>query len=77
MPKKHPLCHVSGKMLSGVRNAGAKSWKTTSRRWGGALNQATCRNIILQAALIKNKEKTMDQIDLSIRKYVQELVGKA
>ena len=70
-------CAVSKRKLAGVHNIGAKSWKTTSRAFGGHIDSSILRKVMLQSALVKSKEKTLEQVDLSIRKFVQQMVERA
>ena len=64
-------CALCGCALQGVSSKGAKSKKTPSRKFGGNLCHKCAARVIVEAQRVREKTKTMEEVDIILRKYVE------
>lgn len=65
-------CAVCKVPLAGVR-VGSRTEKSVSRKFGGHLCHSCASRVIKEASRVREKAKTMDDVGLVYRKYVQQL----
>jgi large subunit ribosomal protein L34e len=67
-------CALCKRALHGVSFRGAKSKKKPSRRFGGNLCHKCAALVIKEAQRVREKTKTMEDVDIILRKYVQGIL---
>ncbi|MBU0586023.1 hypothetical protein KJ780_00770 [Candidatus Micrarchaeota archaeon] len=72
--KKGGVCALCSTKLAGISISGSKTEKSVSRIFGGSLCHSCTEQIIKESVRVSEKEKSIDAVDLSIKKYVQQLV---
>ena len=67
-------CGLCGGKISGIKSKGSKSKHTVSRMFGAAMCHRCVKSIVCDASRIKEKKKSIEEIPVHYRKYVQMLV---
>ncbi len=65
-------CAICKANLAGV-GLGSKTQKSVSRKFGGHLCHACTSRIIKEVSRVREKAKSMDDVDLIYKSYVQQL----
>jgi ribosomal protein L34E len=73
--KKKPSasCALCGSALRGI-GTGAKSSRTPNRRYGGNLCHRCGAKVLVQAQRVREKGKSIDDVEIVLRKYVQGML---
>lgn len=71
-----PLCALCHSQLSGVNSTGCKSEKIPTRTFAGYLCASCVRKVTKVATLVKDGEKKIEDVAISIKPYVSVLVKK-
>lgn len=66
-------CAVCKSKLAGVK-PGSKTEKSVFRKFGGHLCHSCTSHVIKEASRVKEKIKSIDDVELIYRKYVQQIV---
>lgn len=67
-------CGVCGAQLAGIKRGGSKTQKSVSRMFGGSLCHKCSERVIKEAMRVREKVKSIEEIDLIYRKYVEPLI---
>lgn len=67
-------CGICGEELGGVAEKGAKSSRRPERKFGGVLCHKCQARVVTEASRVREKAKSMDDVDIIYRKYVEGLV---
>jgi ribosomal protein L34E len=70
-----PKCSICRKATAGIKDKGAASKKRVSRRFGSVLCSQCLRTVIMEANRVAEKRKTVEDVSLSMRKFVAELAA--
>ncbi len=71
--KPKASCALCGSSLRGL-GTGAKSKRRPSRKFGGNLCHRCQAKILVEAQRVREKSKSMDDVEIIYRRYVQGLV---
>lgn len=66
-------CAICKSALAGIRT-GSRTQRSVSRPFGGYLCHLCITRIIKQGLRVNEKAKTMEEVDIVYRKYVQPLI---
>jgi large subunit ribosomal protein L34e len=67
-------CGVCKSPLRAVRSTGAKSSRRPERKFGGVLCHKCQAKVVVEASRVKEKAKSMEEVDILYRKYVEGIV---
>ena len=71
---KKASCAICKAKLLGVQRDGAKSEKTPERKFGGHLCPKCQSKVVVNAARVKEKAKSIEDVDIIYRKYVEGIL---
>ena len=71
---KKASCAICKAKLLGVQRTGAKTAKRPERKFGGNLCSKCQSKVVVEAARVKEKAKSIEDVDIVYRKYVEGLV---
>lgn len=72
--EKKASCAICKARLLGVKRTGAKSTKRPERKFGGNLCHKCQAKVVVEAARVKEKAKSIEEVDIIYRKYVEGLL---
>jgi large subunit ribosomal protein L34e len=71
---KKAHCAICKAKLLGVQRSGAKSAKRPERKFGGNLCHKCQAKVVVEAARVKEKAKSIEEVDIIYRKYVEGIL---
>ena len=67
-------CAVCKAALKAVQSKGPKSSRRPERKFGGVLCHKCQKKVVVEAARVGEKAKSIDDVDIIYRKYVEGIV---
>lgn len=71
---KKASCAICKCALRAVQNRGAKSSRRPERKFGGVLCAKCQGRVVVEAARVKDKGKSMEDVDIIYRRYVEGII---
>lgn len=68
-------CTVCGKSTAGIKEKGSATQKRVTRKFGCVLCSHCLRLAIMEANRVKEKRKSVEDVHITLRKYVQNMVA--
>ncbi len=67
-------CGICKMALKAVQSTGAKSSRRPERKFGGVLCHKCQGKVVVEASRVKEKAKSMDEVDIIYRRYVEGIL---